>query len=318
MPTPSDRHYKLLFSHPLFVRRLLEGFVDEPFVKQLDYRTLTRVNARFVTPQFAERESDVIWRISFRSRPIYIFLLIEFQSSVDRWMPLRFLRYVAEFYQSLNSPAPSGLLPAVFPVLIYNGNGPWTARTSIQELIEPVIPPQYIPALHYYPVIENTYSRETLLRLRSALSAVFYVENLERHQLLARLDEIVAIIQQEHPQLRALFWNWLSSVARAREESADTLAAIQDAREVKTMFAASVEAYEKKLKAESLQQGLEQGLEKGLEKGIEQGRQQGIEQGEQARARQVARRLLDRGFSVAETADLAGLSEDEVRKLVQE
>ena len=259
MPTPSDRHYKMLFSHPLFVRRLLEGFVDERFVSQLDYRSLTRVNARFVSPEFAERESDVIWRVNFGNRPLYVFLLIEFQSSVDRWMPLRFLRYVAEFYQSLNSSAPSGLLPAVFPVLIYNGNAPWTARTSIQELIEPVIPPQYIPALHYYPVIENKYSRETLLRLRSALSAVFYVENLERDQLLARLDDIVAIIQQEHPELRTLFWNWLNSVARAREESADTLAAIQDAREVKTMFAASVEAYEKKLRAESLQQGIEKG-----------------------------------------------------------
>ena len=151
----------------------------------------------------------------------------------------------------------------------------------------------------------------------SALSAVFYVENLERQQLLARLDEIVAIIQQEHPELRALFWNWLNSVARAREESADTLAAIQDAREVKTMFAASVVAYEKKLKAESLQQGIEQGIEQGIKRGIEQGRQQGIEQGEREKAREVAQRLIDRGFSVSETADLAGLPEDEVRTLAQ-
>ncbi|TVQ36202.1 MAG: hypothetical protein EA384_15025, partial [Spirochaetaceae bacterium] len=228
----------------------------------------------------------MIWRISFRSRPIYIFLLIEFESSVDRWMPLRFLRYVAEFYQSLNSSAASGLLPAVFPVLIYNGNAPWTARTSIQELIEPVLAAQYIPALHYYPVIENTCSRKSLLRIRSALSAVFYVENLEREQLLARLDDTVAIIRAEHPRLRTLFWNWLTSVARSREESAATLTAIQDAREVKTMFAASVEAYKRKLKAESLQQGIERGIEQGIEKG----RQQGIEQGSREAARQVARR----------------------------
>ena len=72
------------------------------------------------------------------------------------------------------------------------------------------------------------------------------------------------------------------------------------------MFAASVEAYEKKLKAESLQQGIEQGLE------------QGIEQGEQARARQVAQKLIDRGFSVSETAELAGLSVEEVRNLAQQ
>ena len=75
------------------------------------------------------------------------------------------------------------------------------------------------------------------------------------------------------------------------------------------MFAASVEAYEKKLKAESLQQGIEQGIEQGLKNG----RQQGIEQGKL----QVARRLLGRGFSASETAELAGLSEQEVRNLTE-
>ena len=80
------------------------------------------------------------------------------------------------------------------------------------------------------------------------------------------------------------------------------------------MFAASVEAYEKKLRAESLQQGIEKGIERGLEQGLEKG----IEQGEQARARQVAQRLLGRGFSVQETAHIAGLPEDEVRKLAEQ
>ena len=108
-----DRRYRYLFSHPGFVERLLTSFVDERFVDELDFSTLERVNASFVSEEFARREADVIWKLSFRGRPVYLFLLIEFQSSVDRWMALRFLRYVAEFYQSLVAEGQTPPLPSV-------------------------------------------------------------------------------------------------------------------------------------------------------------------------------------------------------------
>ena len=50
-----DSRYKMLFSHPLFVQRLLESFVQEPFTAGLDYSTLERVNASFVGEEFARR-----------------------------------------------------------------------------------------------------------------------------------------------------------------------------------------------------------------------------------------------------------------------
>ena len=87
-----DRRYKYLFSHPGFVERLLTSFVDEPFVKELDFSTLERVNSTFVSEEFARRESDVIWKLLVRGRPVYLYLLIEFQSSVDPLMAIRFLR----------------------------------------------------------------------------------------------------------------------------------------------------------------------------------------------------------------------------------
>jgi predicted transposase YdaD len=36
--------------------------------------------------------SDVIWRIRFRGRDVYLFILIEFQSTVDKRMPIRLLQ----------------------------------------------------------------------------------------------------------------------------------------------------------------------------------------------------------------------------------
>jgi predicted transposase YdaD len=42
---------------------------------------------RFVDEAFACREADAVWSVQFRGRPVYIFLLMEFQSTVDPGMP---------------------------------------------------------------------------------------------------------------------------------------------------------------------------------------------------------------------------------------
>jgi hypothetical protein len=60
MPT-HDPAYRQFFSHPRMVEDLLQGFVHEDWVAGLDFSTLERINAHFVTKRLRKRESDVIW-----------------------------------------------------------------------------------------------------------------------------------------------------------------------------------------------------------------------------------------------------------------
>ncbi len=116
----SDSRYTDLFSHPAFVRSLVEHFVHEDFVRELDFSTLKPYKTKFVTRRYLRRECDVIWSVRFRDRTIYLFFLLEFQSSVDHRMPVRLLQYVAEFYASFHRKK-SQKYPAIFPVVLYNG-----------------------------------------------------------------------------------------------------------------------------------------------------------------------------------------------------
>jgi hypothetical protein len=50
-----DHSYKQLFSHPQLVRDLLEGFVKEEWVGDLNTDTLERVNGSFVSDDLRER-----------------------------------------------------------------------------------------------------------------------------------------------------------------------------------------------------------------------------------------------------------------------
>ncbi|HKV08994.1 MAG TPA: Rpn family recombination-promoting nuclease/putative transposase, partial [Thermoanaerobaculia bacterium] len=86
-----DNGYKLLFSHAEMVADLLREFVEEKWVRQLDFSTLEKVSTENVSEKALQRrESDIVWRLRFKGRKqwIYVYLLLEFQSTVDPLMAL--------------------------------------------------------------------------------------------------------------------------------------------------------------------------------------------------------------------------------------
>ena len=95
--------------------------------------------ASYVSHDLRQRHGDLVWRVRFKDdRWLYVVLLLEFQSAVDRSMAVRMLTYTALLYQKLIAEGVlrerSGL-PPVLPVVIYNGRRPWTAPVDLAELI---------------------------------------------------------------------------------------------------------------------------------------------------------------------------------------
>ena len=64
--------------------------------------------------------------------------------------------------------------------------------------------------------------------------------------------------------------------------------------------------------------GRSEGIAIGEQRGERRGRKAGLALGERRHAEQTARNMLNRGFSVQDTAEISGLSEERVRKLAQE
>lgn len=85
---------------------------------RLELSSAKRVNASFVSEGLKNRESDIIWEFRLREsgEPAYVYILLEFQSRPDRYMPVRLMTYMGLFFQTLiagsHLPA-SGLLPLV-------------------------------------------------------------------------------------------------------------------------------------------------------------------------------------------------------------
>ena len=98
----------------------MESFVDQPWVKELDFDRAERVDKSFVDEAYQERESDLIYRIPFGDDALYVYVLLEFQSTVDQSMALRVLNYVVNLYMDLDRSRSAGeKLPPVFPIVLY-------------------------------------------------------------------------------------------------------------------------------------------------------------------------------------------------------
>ncbi|MCG5505426.1 Rpn family recombination-promoting nuclease/putative transposase, partial [Ectothiorhodospira variabilis] len=147
MSNHHDTGYKELFSYPELVRQLIEGFAPPEVAAMMDFATLTDHSGSYITPLFGEKFEDKVWSVEVtwngaRQR-VFVYLLLEFQSTVDHRLPIRMLHYVACFYDHLIkthvTTARKGM-PPIFPVVLYNGSKRWTAREDIYRMIRPEPP----------------------------------------------------------------------------------------------------------------------------------------------------------------------------------
>ena len=131
MSKQHDSGYKEVFSYPEFVQQLIEGFMPDGIASMMDFSSLTLHSGNYITPLFEEKLEDVVWSVDVTwnglTQPVYLYLLMEFQSKSDLTIPLRLMHYVACFYDQLIknktvNPSKEGL-PPVLPIVLYNGSG---------------------------------------------------------------------------------------------------------------------------------------------------------------------------------------------------
>jgi predicted transposase YdaD len=112
-----DTGYKLLFSHPRMVQDLITGFVQPEWLENIDFNTLEPAKASFATDDLRQRHDDAIWRLKFKDSWLYLYLLLEFQSSDDYFMANRIMTYMGLLYQDrriqLRSAIPAITQPGV-------------------------------------------------------------------------------------------------------------------------------------------------------------------------------------------------------------
>ena len=298
-----DAAYKDLFSHPRMVEDLLRGFAAPEWSHTLDFSTLEKLPAEYVSDDLRRRHGDALWRVRFRDRTwLYLLVMLEFQSTTDPYMAVRILVYTGLLYQDLirrGAFGDDGRLPPVLPVVLYNGRPRWTAPAEVGDLIsqagEELAPFQ--PSQRYFLLDERRWGEDDLPR-RNLVSALVGLENSGSAESLSRLLGALSgwLRGSEDDELRRAFVEWVRQVVLPGRFPGAAPPVAQALEGGGAML------------AESVKEWTEQWFREGQEKGLEQGREQGLERG-RAEERALLCRLAARKFGAETAARLEGLLE---------
>ncbi len=144
-----DQLFKTAFRNPVHAAGELASVLPKEVLDAIDLTSLTLVPGDTVSSQLDERFADALFKADFKTAgPGFIWLLLEHQSAPDRWMPLRVLEQLTRLWIAWRKDNPEAkLLPPFLCVVVHHGEGGWSARTRLHDLVAGL---QEAPALRRY------------------------------------------------------------------------------------------------------------------------------------------------------------------------
>jgi predicted transposase/invertase (TIGR01784 family) len=292
------------------VRDLLTGFVQEDFIDDIDFSKLQKLGTTYILEEYEKRETDLILKLNIKVQEAYLYILIELQSTPDKFIALRVLEYLIGFYQDLlkqkeNLP---DKLPPVFPIVLYTGKDPFNCAVSIEELIDKPYKKlmKYIPRFEYYKIAINEVNEGKygeLIELENIVAACFNVVRAKtKKEMKEALYKLREIVRKYGDYLQRALDIWLKKFLEKKGVDIEKITLIGG----------------KEMIDEVIDQIYEEGKEKGIAEGKEKGIAEGIEKGKEQGKLEMIKKFSKKGFSLEELAKITELSVEELKKLLAE
>ena len=136
-PTPHDSVFRRIFGVPANAASQLRAVLPPDLAGRLDLGRLAPVPGSFVDEALRWRHSDVLFTAPLDGRDAFVYVLVEHQSSDDPLMAFRVLRYVTRIWDQYEREHPGARrLPAVIPLVVYQGPNRWTSPVQLLEVID--------------------------------------------------------------------------------------------------------------------------------------------------------------------------------------
>ena len=303
--SPHDTVFKQFLANPETAQDFLSIHLPGALRDLCDLSTLRLESGSFIEPDLRPHYSDILYGVSTSGGDGYIYCVIEHQSTPDRLMAFRLMRYCLAAMQS-HLDKGHRQLPLVIPLLFYHGSrSPYPFSTCWLDLFDH---PEGAGQLYSgsFPLVDVTVLSDDEIMQHKRIALLELVQkHIRQKDMLELVPKLVALMGMElwtNEQIGALL-NYIS-LASDTAKPEELLRAV----------AAASPKYEEMVMtiAERLEQ---KGLEKGLKQGLKQGLEQGLEQGRQKERREVAMKMLSGGIDPATVKAVTGLSDLEMTRL---
>jgi predicted transposase YdaD len=134
--SPHDHFIKGILKYEQAMRDLPK-LLPIALAAYLSPRKLKLEPASYIDQRLAASHSDLLFSCEFQHHPGFVYLLFEHQSKIPARMPLRVGGYSFRIVDDWAKAHPgSKTVPAVIPIVIYQGKRPWNAPTELLQMTE--------------------------------------------------------------------------------------------------------------------------------------------------------------------------------------
>ncbi|EAQ2489761.1 Rpn family recombination-promoting nuclease/putative transposase [Salmonella enterica] len=288
--TPHDAFFKQFLMHPDTARDFLDIHLPAEIRGICDLDTLRLESSHSVEESLKEQYSDVLYSVKMQGTSGYIHVLIEHQSTADKKMAFRMMRYaIAAMHRLLKDE--NGPLPLVVPLLFYQEKTSpyplsmsWLDMFALPELARRIYSEPF-PLVDITVIPDDDIMQHRRIALLERLVTLISAEYTTESQLNSLLSYMV---QRGHTDQPQVFYRELAN-RLPQEESMMTLA----------------EWFE------------EQGMQKGVREGMLEGKREGLQEGKTEERRNIARRMLESGMTREAVAQITTLTDDELEQIIR-
>ena len=304
-PTPHDLVFKTFLSRMETARDFIAIHLPSALLRLCDLQTLHLESGSFIEDDLHPYFSDMLYSLKTVYGDGYIHVLIEHQSSPDKHMAFRLMRYAIAAMQR-HLEAGHKTLPLVIPILFYQGRrGPYPYSMN---WLDNFVDPQLAGKIYSqnFPLVDITVIADDEIMQHRSMAALTLIQKHIRQRDLTRLfDKLAGLLTRNHisgQQVIALV-NYMLQAGKA-----------QDARTLLFEMAQHAPQYGDELMtlAEQLKQ---EGRTEGIQQGIQEGILEGMHTGEREASRKIAQAMLKKGISVADIIEMTGITAEELPSL---
>ncbi|MFS2223870.1 Rpn family recombination-promoting nuclease/putative transposase [Pantoea sp. B65] len=300
-PTPHDAVFKKFLTRPETARDFLQIHLPAALLQHCNLQTLQLTSGSFIDKELRGLCSDVLYSLKTASGDGYIYCLIEHQSSPDKNMAFRLMRYaIAAMQRHLDQGHDK--LPLVIPILFYHGLiSPYRCPMNwLQAFGDPALASRLYS--EDFPLVDITVIPDAEIRRHRGVALLEYLQkHIRLRDLMLMLEPLETLLQSDYitDEQRAAAMEYMLLVGETSDAELFIRTLAQRAVKYEDLLMTIAEMLE----------------QKGRLAGRQEGRQEGWQQGRREEKRQIARIMLSEGLEPVAVMKITGLTEDELKKI---
>ncbi|MGR8820943.1 Rpn family recombination-promoting nuclease/putative transposase [Klebsiella variicola subsp. variicola] len=304
-PVPHDGLFKTFLTHTDTARDFLALRLPAELLQLCDLTTLQLESGSFIEENLRTYFADVLYSLKTTEGEGYIYTLIEHQSSPDRPMAFRLMRYsIAAMQKHLD--AGHEQLPLVIPLLFSHGRGsPWPWTLNWTELFAS---PETARKLYTgdFPLIDvGAIDDDEIMKHRRMALLELMLKHAQTRDLAELTEHLVTLLIAGYTtdeQLVTLM-NWMLQTGDTARPEAFLQELARRSPQHEEILMTIAQRLEQKAREEGIQLGEQRGIEKGRS------------EGEREATLRIARTMLQSGIDRNTVMAMTGLTEEDLQRI---